>query len=146
MPSSIIILNLLVSSLLSTPGRSASKWLATEGWASSLLWYSWSEAHCIISRCIRYCIVSIRTQVWPSSFLAIIRSIKVSPRPFRSASVEMMVGGSWKWSPANSALGARVSANQQAASVDYERIKSFKIQILSRPSSVRTCEHSSITT
>ena len=114
-----------MSSLSSTPGRWHSKCWATDGWAASLLWYSWSEDHFIISSCIRYWVVSIRTHDWPSTRRSM-RSINVTARPWRSATGDSIVGGNWKWSPASKALGAYVSASQQAASVAWKPKKNWK--------------------
>ena len=67
----------------------------------------------MISSFMRYCVFNKDTV---SGLLQTIFCIKVSSNPPRMASMHLIVGGSWQWSPANMTLSALRMAIQQAAS------------------------------
>ena len=68
---------------------------------------------------MRYCVVSIRVTSAPHREDTS-RSISVRASPLLAASVERMVGGSWRWSPASSSLEAELATIQHAASSAWE--------------------------
>ena len=67
----------------------------------------------MIASCIRYCTFSSETA---EGFCCTTFSIKVWSSPPRAASIHLIVGGSWQWSPARITRSAFRMAIQQAAS------------------------------
>mmetsp|Transcript_8834 Transcript_8834/g.25712 ORF Transcript_8834/g.25712 Transcript_8834/m.25712 type:complete len:200 (+) Transcript_8834:439-1038(+) len=73
----------------------------TDSAAMSLESYIASELHIMISSCIRYCVFNMVVILAPNLLFVTKRSKSVVDNPLCAASSESTVGGSCKWSPAN---------------------------------------------
>mmetsp|Transcript_21344 Transcript_21344/g.63961 ORF Transcript_21344/g.63961 Transcript_21344/m.63961 type:complete len:274 (-) Transcript_21344:1800-2621(-) len=94
--------------------RSARQCSATELCAVRCPSYNSSEDHCMIALFMRYCTLSI--WLTPAPYKSCMRSKSVRANPRRAAISLIIVGGSCRWSPANTHRGAFNKAPQHAAS------------------------------